>query len=99
LQRTASQAISICTQFPIGFGDAVESARGHSDQDQIQARSTVIRTQRTTFFEGGSNRSVIDTHRQINALLTDHPLVLMEQMQARMREEGRERYIDSLRNR
>jgi hypothetical protein len=40
-----------------------------------------------------------DTHRQINALLTNHQLVLVRQMQARMREEGRGRYIDSLRNR
>jgi len=32
-------------------------------------------------------------------LLTDHQLVLVQQMQARMREEGRGRYIDSLRNR
>jgi hypothetical protein len=40
-----------------------------------------------------------DTHRQINALLTDQQLVLVQQMQARMREEGRSRYIDSLRNR
>jgi len=40
-----------------------------------------------------------DTHRQINALLTDHQLMLVQQMQARMREEGRGRYIDSLRNR
>jgi septal ring factor EnvC (AmiA/AmiB activator) len=40
-----------------------------------------------------------DTHRQINALLTDQQLVLAQQMQARMREEGRSRYIDSLRNR
>jgi hypothetical protein len=40
-----------------------------------------------------------DTHRQINALLTDRQLVLVREMQARMREEGRWRYIDSLRNR
>ena len=40
-----------------------------------------------------------DTHRQINALLTDRQLMLAQQMQARMREEGRGRYIDSLRNR
>jgi hypothetical protein len=40
-----------------------------------------------------------DTHRQINALLTDQQLVLVQQMQAQMREEGRSRYIDSLRNR
>jgi len=40
-----------------------------------------------------------DTHRQINALLSDRQLVLVQQMQAQMREEGRGSYIDSLRNR
>ncbi|MEA3130442.1 MAG: hypothetical protein QOF46_2237 [Paraburkholderia sp.] len=40
-----------------------------------------------------------DTHRQINALLTDQQLVKVQQMQAGMREEGRSRYIDSLRDR
>ncbi|MEA3121861.1 MAG: hypothetical protein QOH33_1419, partial [Paraburkholderia sp.] len=40
-----------------------------------------------------------DTHREINALLTDRQLVLVQEMQARMRREGRGRYIDSLRNR
>ncbi len=39
------------------------------------------------------------THRQINALLTKQQLVLVQQMQARMREEGRSSYIDSLHNR
>jgi DNA anti-recombination protein RmuC len=40
-----------------------------------------------------------DTHRQINALLTDRQRVLVQEMQAQMRDEGRSRYIDSLRNR
>jgi hypothetical protein len=40
-----------------------------------------------------------DTHRQINALLSDRQPVLLQQMQARMREEGRGSYIDSLGNR
>lgn len=40
-----------------------------------------------------------DTHREINALLTQQQLVLVQQMQAQMREAGRGRYIDSLRNR
>jgi hypothetical protein len=40
-----------------------------------------------------------DTHREINALLTDRQLLLVQEMQARMRREGRGRYIDSLRNR
>jgi hypothetical protein len=40
-----------------------------------------------------------DTHREINALLTQQQLVLAQQMQAQMREAGRNRYIDSLRNR
>ncbi len=40
-----------------------------------------------------------NTHRQINTLLTDRHLMLVQEMQARMREEGRSRYIDSLRNR
>jgi hypothetical protein len=40
-----------------------------------------------------------DTHREINALLTQQQLVLVQQMQAQMREAGRGRYIDSLHNR
>jgi DNA anti-recombination protein RmuC len=40
-----------------------------------------------------------DTHREINALLSPQQLVLVKQMQAQMREVGRGRYIDSLRNR
>jgi hypothetical protein len=68
-------------------------------QDRIQTLIDGNPTASDEFLHERIHSISDDTHRQINALLTDQQRVLVQQMQTQMREEGRNRYIDSLRNR
>jgi hypothetical protein len=68
-------------------------------QDRIQTLIDGNPTASDEFLHERIHSISDDTHRQINALLTDQQLMLVQQMQAQMREQGRSRYIDSLRNR
>jgi hypothetical protein len=71
----------------------------HQHHDTIQALLDGNPNASDEFLRERSHSISGDTHRQINALLTDQQLVRVQQMQAGMRREGRNRYIDSLRNR
>ena len=68
-------------------------------QDRIQTLIDGNPTASDEFLHERIHSISDDTHREINALLTQQQLVLVQQMQAQMREAGRARYIDSLRNR